>query len=232
MDNAPNALDSDSISMEEAKTEKESSSHTGFAVKAVVGLSFLFVIGSVGYIIYGNISAANAVKARELEAANQQMKNANIAAQNMANAQQQAKAAPNPEELRTLENKNKASIGYTGYYAQLGSYLTQKEADEALQKYREKGLSGPAKVYSANLGGKGMRYRIIATGFEDAAQVHHFCEKSHKIKVNCMEALNRPIEIEPQEVASAKGAVVNAANVSVNAAPANNAVAMPAHSNP
>lgn len=110
-----------------------------------------------------------------------------------ANAQAAAKPAPKPQAAPKAEAKPTPAKATTpsnpnggAYAAQLGSFKEKSQADAAIAKYRKSGLTGPVSVVKADLGAKGVWYRVKATGFESRSQVTTFCSKAKSAGANCI----------------------------------------------
>lgn len=81
-----------------------------------------------------------------------------------------------------------APAAASGFAAQLGSFKDKASADTALARFRASGLSGPVSIVPADLGAKGIWYRIRATGFESRSEVDVFCSKARSAGAQCIPA--------------------------------------------
>jgi cell division protein FtsN len=81
-----------------------------------------------------------------------------------------------------------APAAASGFAAQLGSFKDKASADTALARFRASGLSGPVSIVAADLGAKGIWYRIRATGFESRSEVDVFCSKARSAGAQCIPA--------------------------------------------
>ena len=81
-----------------------------------------------------------------------------------------------------------APAAASAFAAQLGSFKDKASADTALARFRASGLSGPVSIVAADLGAKGIWYRIRATGFENRSEVEVFCGKARSAGAQCIPA--------------------------------------------
>lgn len=76
-----------------------------------------------------------------------------------------------------------------GPAAQLGSFRSRAQAETALAGMRDQGLSGATVgVVEADLGERGIWYRVRATGFSSRSSAEEFCVQARSRGINCIVA--------------------------------------------